>query len=94
MCDPLRCPCVAASIVQQGGKSPGTHGGKSPGAHGGRSPLHRDHGPESSLSAMSPMKLLKKKKKAEEKRKKLKLANLVKTVLPALIRDPETGELQ
>ena len=80
--------------MEQGGKSPGGHGGKGVGAHGGRSPLKRDHGPESSLSALSPMKLLKKKKKAEEKRKKLKLANLVKTVLPALVRNPETGELQ
>jgi hypothetical protein len=82
---------VAASFVEQGGKSPKAHG---VGAHGGRSPLKRDHGPESSLSALSPMKLLKKKKKAEEKRKKLKLAHLVKTVLPALVRNPDTGELQ
>lgn len=85
---------VAASLVEQTGKSPGAHGGKGAGAHGGRSPHKRDHGPESSLSALSPMKLLKKKKKAEEKRKKLKLANLIKTVLPALVRNPETGELQ
>ena len=35
-----------------------------------------------------------KKKKEEEKRRKLKLANLIKTVLPALIRDPDTGALR
>jgi len=43
---------------------------------------------------MSPLKLLKKKRKMEQKRKKAKLAELIKTVLPALIRDPDTGELR
>ncbi len=68
-------------------------GGKSPGKI---SPLNRhpEHGAESSLSAFSPLKLLKKKKKEEQKRKKLQLANLIKTVLPALVRDPDTGELR
>jgi hypothetical protein len=76
----------------------GTSGARSPG--GGKSPLHRlkqgekEHGPDSNVSAMSPLKLLKKKKKEEEKRKKMKLASLVKTVLPALIRDPDTGQLR
>lgn len=63
--------------------------------HGGKSPFKKpDHGAESSLSAMSPLKLLKKKKKMEQKRKKARLAELIKTVLPALIRDPDTGELR
>ena len=70
--------------------------GKGHHGHGGESPLMGAHKPgdKSSLSTMSPLKLLKKKKKEEEKRRKQKLANLIKTVLPALIRDPDTGALR
>ena len=49
--------------------------------------INRDEKSESS-------KFKQRKKKEEQKRKKLQLANLIKAVLPVLVRDPDTGELR